>query len=227
MERQDIISITIAGIRVDEPIVTITDLLVSVACVIFFWKLHKKKNANISVKLFKWYFLSMGAATFFGGIFGHAFLYTAGMFLKLPGWIISMCSIMLIERAVIKHAGMIWSEKVISALSILNIIELIVFMGLAIYYLDFFFVEFHSGYGLIFVVLGLEGYLYLKTKNEASKNILFGIGLAAIAALVFMSKVDLHTWFNHIAISHVFMTGAAFFFYQGARRIELNEGVGR
>lgn len=224
MERTDIVSIVIGGIRIDEPIVTLTDLLVSALCILFFWKLHRSGIDNRATRLFKYYFLLMGVATFFGGIFGHAFLYALSMPWKLPGWITSMFSIMLIERAAINHTRLLFSEKVIKVMAIINIIELCTFMFLSIYFLDFFFVEFHSGYGLMFVVLGLEGYLFLKTKNKASRTILIGIGLAAIAALVFMNKVSIHVWFNHIALSHVIMAAASFFFYDGARRISMDGG---
>lgn len=225
MERTDIITVFIGNLRIDEPIGTLTDLLVSVLCFIFFYKLHKSGINNRSTTLFKYYLFLMGFATLFGGLFGHAFLYALSMSWKLPGWITSMLSIMLIERAAINHTRILFSEKVIKVLGYINIFELTTFMVLSIITLDFAFVEFHSGYGLMFVVLGLEGYLYYKTKNEASKFILIGIGLAAVGALFFMNKWIIHPWFNHLAASHTILAIAAYFFYQGARRVDLSESV--
>lgn len=219
----DINTVFIYDIRIDEPIVTITDLLVTLVCFIFFFKLHRSNKEYKAVKLFKFYFLTMGVATLFGGLFGHAFLYAAGMTMKLPGWIISMFSIMLIERAAINHTKILLKPQLIKIMQVINLIELALFMFLSIYFLNFFFVEFHSGYGLMFVVLGLEGYLYYKTRNEASKNILYGIALAAVAALIFMNHWSLHQWFNHIAFSHVVMAVAAYFFYRGAARVEMKD----
>lgn len=164
----------------------------------------------------------MGIATLFGGLFGHAFLYALSMSWKLPGWIVSMFSIMLIERAAIKHTRILLKPALVNAFAWINIIELVVFMSLAIGYLDFFFVEFHSGYGLMFVVLSLEGYLFIKTKNSASKFILIGIGIAAIAALTFMNTWSPHQWFNHISLSHCLMAFAAIFFYLGALKIDMH-----
>lgn len=163
----------------------------------------------------------MSIATFLGGVLGHAFLYALSMPFKLPGWIVSMFSIMLIERAAINHTRILFKPRLISVLQIINLLELATFLCLSIVYLDFFFVEFHSGYGLMFVVLGLEGFLFYKTRNHASKNILIGISIAALAALVFMNKLTMHQWFNHIALSHVIMAVAAFYFYRGASRVEL------
>ena len=163
----------------------------------------------------------MGIATAFGGLFGHAFLYALSFSWKLPGWIVSMFSIMLIERAAINHTRILLKPTIVKVLAVINIIELLIFMSLAIGKLDFFYVEFHSGYGLMFVVLGLEGLLYVKTKNAASKNILIGIGFAALAALVFMNKLSPHQWFNHLALSHTFMAVASYFIYRGVTKIEM------
>jgi hypothetical protein len=221
LERTDIITVFLWNLRIDEPIVSLTDFIVSLVCFISFWKLHKQGKTNRSTTLFKFYFLTMGVATMFGGIFGHMFLYALSMSWKLPGWIVSMFSIMLIERAAINHTRILFNEKIIKTLQIINIVELTTFMFLSIYFLNFFYVEFHTGYGLMFVVLGLEGYLYYKTKNEASKFILIGIGIAAVAALFFMNHWAIHPWFNHIAASHTLMAVAAYFFYVGASKVDL------
>lgn len=219
MEETNIIHI--AGIRIDEPVVTLTDLLVAALCFIYFYKLQKAGKSEKVFTWFKYYFLLMGIATTLGGLLGHAFLYALSFGWKLPGWIVSMLAIMLIERGAIEHSGILFKEKMVKVLKVVNIIEFLVFLTLAITTLDFFFVEFHSGYGLMFVVLSFEGYLYLQTRNPASKNMLIGIGFAAIAALFFMNKWSLHQSMNYIAISHLFMAVATFFIYQGVKRIDM------
>ncbi len=218
----DINTIYLAGIRIDEPVVTITDLLVSALCFIFAFKLHKSGKRERVFLFFKIYFFVMGIATALGGIIGHAFLYHFSFFWKLPGWITSMISIMFVERATIEHTRIRLKPILVKALGILNIIEFLTFLTLTIYTLNFFFVEFHSGYGLMFVVLSLEGFLFLKTKNEASKFMLIGVAFAAAAALFFMNKISFHQWFNYLSISHVLMAVAACFFYMGAIRIKMD-----
>jgi hypothetical protein len=167
----------------------------------------------------------MGIATFIGGIIGHAFLYAFTFYWKLPGWIISMISIMFVERAAIEHTRILVKKSIVNILKIINILEFLTFLTLTIFTLNFFFVEFHSGYGLMFVVLSLEIFLYVKTKNKASKFLIIGVGFAAIAALFFMNKISLHQWFNYIAVSHIFMAIAATFFYFGAKRIDMSKSV--
>lgn len=205
----------------------LTDLVVAALCFFFFYKLHTGVRKERFIFYYKYYFLMMGIATTFGGLIGHAFLYALSMPWKLPGWIISMFSIMLIERATIEHTRILLKPAIIRWLQVINIVELLIFLSLTVYFLDFFFVEFHSGYGLMFVVLSLEGFLYLRTRNEAGKFILTGIALAAVAALIFMNRLSPHPWFNHIALSHIFMALAAIFFYLGATRIVIIPAVDR
>jgi hypothetical protein len=214
-----------AGIRIDEPIVAATDLIVSFLCFYFAYRLHHMNQKSKTTLYFKIYFLTMGIATFIGGIIGHAFLYAFTFYWKLPGWIISMISIMFVERAAIEHTRILVKKSIVNILKIINILEFLTFLTLTIFTLNFFFVEFHSGYGLMFVVLSLEIFLYVKTKNKASKFLIIGVGFAAIAALFFMNKISLHQWFNYIAVSHIFMAIAATFFYFGAKRIDMSKSV--
>ena len=218
----EINTIYLWGVRIDEPVVTITDLLVSVLCFIYAWKIHRWGKKEKTFLYFKLYFLIMGIATALGGIIGHAFLYAFSFYWKLPGWITSMISIMFVERAAIEHTRIWLRESLIKTFLVINLLEFFTFLILTIITLNFFFVEFHSGYGLMFVVLSLEGFLFLKTKNAASKYILIGIAFAALAALFFMNEISPHQWFNYLSVSHVLMAVAATFFYIGTSKIDMS-----
>ena len=219
----DLTTISIWGLRIDEPIVTLTDLMVSAVCFVSAYKLHQSGKTGRTFLYFKIYFFSMGVATLLGGIIGHAFLYAFSFYWKLPGWITSMISIMFVERAAIEHTRIWLKPGIIKVLGVINIIEFLTFLTLTIVTLDFFFVEFHSGYGLMFVVLSLEGFLFLKTRNEAGKYILAGIAFAAVAALFFMTKTSPHRWFDYLCVSHVLMAIAAWLFYLGSIRIDMHQ----
>jgi hypothetical protein len=225
---QEINTVFLWGIRIDEPVVTATDLLVSFLCLIYAYKIHKSGKTEKTFLYFKIYFFTMGIATFLGGVIGHAFLYLFESFRgelfywKLPGWIMSMISIMFVERAAIEHTRIYLNKTIVNSFKVVNIIEFLIFLTLTITTLNFFFVEFHSGYGLMFVVLSLESYLFYKTRNIAGKYILTGIGFAAVAALIFMNEISFHQWFNYISASHVLMAVAATFFYLGAKRIDMS-----
>ena len=134
-----------------------------------------------------------------------------------------MFSIMLVERATIEHTKLVIKPSVIKVLRVINMLELITFLILTFVTLNFAFVTFHSGYGLMFVVLTLQSYLFYKTKNPASKTILIGIAVAAVAAIFFLFKIDIHKWVNHLGVSHFLMAIAAIFFYKGVTKIDMNK----
>ncbi len=219
----EINSIVIGGIRIDEPVVTITDLLVSVLCFIYAFKIHRTGKTEKIFLYFKIYFFVMGIATMLGGLIGHAFLYAFSFYWKLPGWITSMISIMFVERAAIEHTRIWLNDSLVKVFGIINIIEFLTFLTLTVTSLNFFYVEFHSGYGLMFVVLSLEGFLFFKARNTATKYLLAGVGFAAVAALFFMNKVSPHQWFNYLSVSHIFMAIAATFFYLGTKKINMSK----
>ena len=223
MRDQEFVVLYIRNLRIEEPVVTFTNLIVSFLCFYYFYQIHSLSRKSQTLVFFKLYFFLMGLATLLGGIFGHAFLYAVPFEMKLAGWLTSMVSIMLIERTAIEHTKVLFNKKVIRILRVINGLELATFMTLTIISLDFFFVEIHSGYGLMFVVLSLEGYLFYKTKSKSSKNMLVGVSFAAAAALIFMNHISLHRWFNYLAISHVLMAVATLFFYRGAIKISAED----
>lgn len=210
------IVVSIGDIMVWEPVVTLTDLLVSAVCFYFFYRLQKKKLPGKMYLLFKWHFFTMGVATLFGGLFGHAFLYVVNISWKLPGWIISMASISLLERAFIEHTVQMVGKKTRFWFKLANNVELLVFMSLTIYSLNFQFVEFHSGFGILAVIFPLQTFMYQKTKDPGSKTVFGVVFLAIISAIVFINQISLHPWFNHISLSHVLMVFMVILLYKTA-----------
>lgn len=208
-------SIEVFGIKVLEPVATLTDLLVAGVCAYAFVKLHRGGSKEKSVIYFKYFFLCMAVSTTLGGIIGHGFLYAFGFAWKLPGWVIGMSSVAFMERAAIKQARPVMHKGVNTFLAYMNIIELAGFIFIAFYTLDFFFVEIHAAYGLL-VVFFLESFVYRKNKDRESRFILFGVVVSALAAIIHIAKISPHTWFNYIDLSHVFMAGGSYLFYLGA-----------
>jgi hypothetical protein len=215
-------SIDLWGIRIDEPVTAATDLVVSAVCFIIFYRLQKAALPGKTQLFLKYYFLLMGTATFFGGVVGHGFLYLFGFAWKLPGWIISMLSVALIERASIGHAQPFLKPNVGKFFLVLNIVELVTVMTVTIVTLNFRWVEFHSGYGLLAIVLPFHLFVYYKTKDRGSLIFIGAVLVASVAALIFMNRISLHMWFNHLDISHVFMAVAACVFYRGTLLLRNN-----
>lgn len=209
-------SIYLYTLRIDEPITVLTDLLVSAVCFYAFLKLKNANTSTLSRQYLRNYFFLLAIATCLGGLAGHAFLYALSFAWKLPGWVLSMFAVMFIERSAITYARPYLPGKLGKWLAILNIIELILVMSITLFTLDFKWVEFHSGYGLVGIVLPLHSFVYYKSKDPASLGMILAVGIASIAALVFMYRLSIHTWFNYLDASHVLMALAAYVFFRSS-----------
>jgi hypothetical protein len=212
-------SIELFGLVLHEPVTALTDVLVSVICLVAYLKLNALPQRSQVQGLFKYYFLSMSMATFLGGVFGHAFIHYLPFYMKLPGWITSMLSIALLERAVIQYSRKWIDPKIGAFFSKLNIAELLAFLILSLVTLNFQFVLIHAAYGMAIVVTGFAGFVYYKEKSTGSKQILQAVLVSAIGAFFFVFKIGLDKWFNHVDISHVFMMIASVLYYKGARNL--------
>ncbi len=208
------------GLRIDEPVATVTDLLVSAASLYAYLQMKRKGLNAWSQVHFRRYFLLVSVATALGGLIGHGFLYAFGFVWKLPGWIVGIVSVALVERAAISHAQHLIRPKIGRFFLVFNIIEMIAILVITVITLDFKWVEYHNGYGLIVNVAGFHGYAWYRTKDRGSLIILGAVGITAIASVVFTRHLSLHTWFNYIDMSHVLLAIAAYVMYLGAIRLD-------
>lgn len=214
------------GIRIDEPVTTATDVLVGLACLFYTRKLWPFYNGSRMHRQILLYFFLMGVATLLGGIIGHGFLYALGFFWKLPGWLLSMVAVNLLERVIIHFSAARLSPRMYRFFSFFNIVELVVFMGLAFGTLDFLYVQIHSTYGFLVVVFSFCVYNYRKDHHpEAMKNMMIGVAWIFLCAVVFVAKLRISPWFNHADLAHVFMFIGAFYFYRGSKGLMKAHGV--
>ncbi len=214
-------SINILGIRIDEPVTTFTDLVVAAVCFYASYKIFSWKEKSNLFFYLKYYFLTMGLATTMGGLLGHGFFYLFSFYWKLPGWLMSMFSVMLIERASIEHVSPLISKNLAKIFKIINLSELCTFVVITYTTLNFFFVEMHTAYGLLFVVGSLQIFNIYETRDTASKYFLIAVSISAVAALIFMNQITISKWFNHFDFSHTIMALAAYFFYRAAKELRV------
>lgn len=210
-------TVYIGDLRIDEPVTTITDILVGVVCFYAWFKLKQLPVKHSFLSYFKSFFMLMGLATVVGGVIGHGFLYLFNFYWKLPGWLLSMLSITFLERVMIEYSSSFLKDRTVQFFKWFNIFELLVFAGLAFGTLEFKYVEFHSAYGLLVVVLGFC-ILHFTRNNQAKSLRLFSVAVLVciIAAVVFNVRIAISEWFTHADISHVLMAIATYLFYLGA-----------
>ena len=212
-------SIELFGLVLHTPVTALTDVIVAVICLVAYLKLNVLPEQGEVHRLFKYYFLSMSLATFLGGVVGHALMHYLPFFMKLPGWITSMLSVALLERAMIQYARRLMNPKIGIFFSRLNIVELLTFLILSLVTLNFQFVLIHAAYGMALVVAGFTGFIYIREKSTGSKQVLLAVLVCAIGAFFFVFEIGLDKWFNHVDISHVFMMIGSVLYYKGSRRL--------
>lgn len=214
-------SIELWGLVINEPVTVLTDLLITAVCLFAFFKLKRTGKPSPIRTFLMYYMLLMGVATAIGGIVGHGLMSYLGFFWKTPGWILSMLSIALFERAAIYYARPLISKKLGDYFGWLNIIELLIFIAISFITLNFWFVQIHAAYGLVIVVTSFSILVYVKRQDRGSRTFLVGVGWSAVAAVFYFFKWGIGPWFTHFDVCHVFMAISSVYFYLGARRIIL------
>jgi hypothetical protein len=209
--------IFIGDIRIGEPTTTVTDLLVAAVCFWAYAKLGKQQNF-IAKKYFRLYFLFLGIATFWGAVITHASIYYLSQPWKVPGWISSTWSVSLLAWAMVEyHTDLI--KKWVSALKVLILLELLAVMAVTIYTIEFKWAGAHSAFGLFLIVTTLAAMSYMKNKDDGSRWMLYGIGVFLLSGITFAAKLSIHTWFNHVDLTHVFLAIAAWAIYKSVMKM--------
>ncbi|MDG1295939.1 MAG: hypothetical protein P8P48_02295 [Saprospiraceae bacterium] len=210
------------NLRIQEPVTTFTDFILGMYCLYVTYKLGTHQNTTPPFKFLRIHILLLGFAVIIGGILGHGFQYHFAPTWKIPGWYIGMISVMFLERSSIEYIKQSVSHRLHKALLIINLVELLVIMVIVSVSLNFFWVEFHSVYGLLLVVFPCHLYNYTKTKDPASKIMLYGIAVLVTAIFVFNYPIILSKWFTNYDFAHVLMLLSIIFFYRAGIRFQTN-----
>lgn len=204
------------GLRIQDPMTTLTDVLITAVCFFAYWKLNKSNLQGKTINYIKYYFVLMGIAALLGGLIGHAFQHIIPQNWKLLGWIISIFSVMFIERSAIEYAVNLIPEKTHSFLLKMNVVEVVIVLLSTIYTFDFQLVQLHAFYGFIVVVLSIHLYIYYYTRDKGSVYFFFGIATLLVVLLVFKCQIAPHIWFNHADLAHVLIAISTYFFLKGS-----------
>ena len=211
------------GIRVGEPMIALTSLLVSSFCIFAWLRLGKYPRKDISLRFFRAFFLLMGLSSFTGGMIGHAFMHLFPFIFKTPGWVLGMLAVSALEQASILRAKPYLGAKAALAFTWLNIAQLTVALSFVFATLWFPAVEMHSAFGFLIVVAPLEGIMFFKTRSPISSFVLSGILFLVGAVATHILKVSAGVWFCYFDIAHLFMCGAIWTFMLGAERLTTSE----
>ena len=217
-------TIYFGGLRIDEPITTLTDFIFCAVCFFAFFK-TKTLSTEKAINLYRWFFLLTGLSTFVAAVIGHAFLYHFGVESKIYGWVFGIFGISFAQFAALYHTRHSISPSLFKTLFIICSTEVLLAFVLTFVCWSFIVVEAHTAFGLVLVVTILEYVHYKKTHSDLSIYMIYGVGLAVIAVICHLAKLALSVWFNHIDLSHIFMALSMFMMYRGVAQFKVSEEI--
>lgn len=214
-------SIEIFGVTIMEPMSLVTNLFISIICLIAFYKLRSLNKKGKSHKYFRYFFLLMAIATFLGGTLGHAFQYIFSPNWQLFSWVFAMVAVFLMERVALIQASTFINKTIIHFLRIVGLIVLTISLLLSIYTVNFLFVLLQSVFSLLFIALPLHTIVYFRTQNIGSGIISINIAFLILVAFIYVYELSFGLWFNHLDIAHTILVLSMYLFYVAAKRFQI------
>lgn len=212
-------SIEVLNIRIDEPITTATDLLLAAVCFFAFFRIRKLESTQRIKWYFKYYFLTLGFGTLFGGLLGHAFLYKISPYWKLVSWILILISVACIVHALVELSKPLVRPAFTRFASVMNLLVLTLAIIITVWTLAFSAVKVYTIFGMFIVVGTLSYYIFHKTRSRGASRFLIALAVALLTAFIVSFEWGLSPWFNHNDISHVILCFSALIIYKGASLI--------
>lgn len=210
------------SLRIAEPVTTLTGLLVACFSIIAWFKLGACVREDAVNRYLRSFFLLMALGTAIGGVIGHAFLYLFPIYWKLPGWVISMLGVSALEHAAILQAKPYMRPYWNRFLRWACAFEIVFFIGLVCWFVDFRLVELQAAIGFLVVMGILQAFVYQRTRNEGSLWLLGAIPIAVMAVIPHVFKISISVWFNHFDLGHLVMCAVVFVLWKGAEGIKLH-----
>jgi len=202
------------GLQLLEPMALILNLIMSFQSFLYYQKIRAFFASPFSAYFGK-FFLFLSISTFFAA-WSHLFYNYLGLAGKIPGWATSIISISMLEYAMVIY---LYSKGNILLKSIIALLMASAF-GLLIFELKFLWVAIHTALGLV-LFLGMP-FSFRIIKGEEKASFFFWGFISMLMTLpVELIRLNLHPWFQHHEISHVFMICALYCFSKGVRQTEL------
>ena len=209
-------SIEVWNIRIDEPITAFTDLLLAAICFYAFFRIRQQDQAGRIQWYFKNYFLTLGLGSLFGGLIGHAFLYSFAPQWKLVSWVFILFSPALMALALLELAKPLLKPVYARLANRINLFVFAVALFFTIWTMAFSPVKYYDIFGMLIVVGSLSFYIFQKTGNKGTVRFMAAVGLGLISVFVFSYEWGFSPWFNHNDISHIILSFSAIIIYKGA-----------
>jgi hypothetical protein len=211
--------VELLGIRILEPVTSLTDLVTALVCFYAFFRLSRLNRSTKVYHYFRYYFLLTGIATTCAAFIGHAFLYLFSFEWKMVGWAFSATGILMVEWATLGFVRAEVPDRVYRWVSMGTAVKYFAFWFLMLATGNFLVTQINAAIGLVGIVLPLHAYHYRKTNHPGSRGIILAILFSVLPALTYNTKLSFHVYFNHHDISHLLMAACMYLMYRGTKKI--------
>ena len=208
------IEFEIYGLQLLEPMALIFNLIMCFQSFHHYREI-KKSFASPFSSYFGKFFLFISISTFFAA-WSHLFYNYLGMAGKIPGYSTAIISISMLEYAMVIN---LYPKGNILLKSIIALLMASAF-GLLIFELKFLWVAIHMAIGIV-LFLGMPFSLRIIKGEEKASFFFWGFISMLMTLPVELFRLNLHPWFQHQDISHVFMICTLYCFSKGVRLTEL------
>jgi len=212
-------SVEILNLRVDEPITTATDLLLAAICFYAYYRIRQQETIGKVKWYFKYYFLTLGLSAMFGGLFGHAFLYSLSPPWRLVSWMLTLLSVALLTFALLEVAKPLVKPRITRLIFRFNLLLLAIAVLYTMWSLAFSPVKYYTIFGMVVMVGSLSYFIYRRTASRGVIKLMGAVAIGLLSALVFSYELGLSPLFNHNDIRHVILSYSALTAYKGAELI--------
>lgn len=209
-------SITIGGFTIYEPTTVLTDLIITILCFHFLYKL---KNNLPSVNKWKMFFLFFGLSTLVGA-FSHAlFKEHSGAGYKSFWLSMQVLNLLAVFSAQLATYHSVLLENKHNKVWLYSYYTQLILFTVAVFvFHNFLVVVLDNAIGLIPVLI-----LHLKNRKQAEgyKGIANGILISFLTGIVHGTKLTFHAYFNFNDIAHVLIMISLYYIYSGVKKLTL------
>lgn len=203
----------VGNLCLQEPMALITDWLITLVAFILYYKL--RPLTGDFVRNWRFFLISIGLSTFFGGL-GHLFFEYTGFYGKIPSWVLGNVAAFFAGKAMIST----FLLKASSHKFLLNFlyVKFGLFTFLALYYKSFTFVLIDTAITYLVFCLGYGMYYWKKKGFSSFRYMILGVIILISSAFVFVFQINLSLWLNKDDLSHLIIATAIIFFYLSISR---------
>jgi len=217
-------TVFIGSFEFREPVTSLTDFMVGITCWIAVWYYHRNRNQGSDTwSYYRSYFLFFAIGMISAVWLGRGFQAYISPKWKMIGWLCSLSGqLFLAQGSLIEISAFISASKS-KIFKALIYLQYAVFVSLILIPAtsSFKIPQIGSALALSGIVLPIQLFNFIKTRNKGSLLIVISIAYGLVPGYVYNNQISVNRWFNYHDISHVLVCVLMILMIFGTRKLAL------